>query len=337
MRTALVGCGTIAQTHGTVISGMEETALDAVCDVRLERGKNFAARFGTPETAVFEDYDEMLAARKPDVVHICTPHVLHVPMAVKAMRAGCHVFMEKPPAISREQFDLLKKTKEETGRRLGVCFQNRYNPEFRKALEVVTGGAMGKILGARAFVTWAREYAYYAESPWRGRLAEAGGGVLINQALHTLDLLLLLCGMPANVKGSLQNDHLPDEQAWGSVEVEDTLEGCLIYPDGVRAVFYATTAYGGNASPLIEILCEKGTVRIEDGALCVTKDGIRSEETFAVPACAGKDYWGSGHAACIADFYRVLRENRPYRNDLASCRLTFDTMMRLYESARGIK
>ena len=112
---------------------------------------------------------------RPEVLHICTPHYLHVPMAIYGLEKGCHVFMEKPPAISKEQFAELERACLNAGKKLGVCFQNRYNPSVIEAKRLLASGKAGRILGARGLVTWSRGGAYYTESGWRGRLETEGG------------------------------------------------------------------------------------------------------------------------------------------------------------------
>lgn len=270
----------------------------------------------------------MLTAERPDVVHICTPHYLHVPMAVRTLESGAAVFMEKPPAISRQQFEELKRAAGSRGR-VGVCFQNRYNASVRKVDRLLEEGELGALKGGRAFVTWCREAEYYRESGWRGRWETEGGGALINQSIHTLDLLLRWLGVPERVEASMGNRHL-----WGLTEVEDAAEAYLEFPGGRRACFYATTAYVSDAPVLIELACEKGSIRLEEERVTVRRRQ-GEEEVFLLKGedALGKAYWGSGHAACISDFYQCLEQGTPYENDLDSVENTMQVMLRMYESA----
>ena len=144
--------------------------------------------------------------------------------------------MEKPPAITLAQLDQLKQAVYASKAKLGLCYQNRYNPSYRAAKEFIASGAAGKVLGARGLVTWNRPAPYYTQSEWRGKLATEGGGVLINQAVHTLDLLSDLLGKPDWIDASLSNHHLK-----GLIEVEDTLEAYIRFGEKV-ACFYATNA-----------------------------------------------------------------------------------------------
>lgn len=327
-KAAIVGCGGIARVHAQAVDALEEVELCAFADCRRERAEEFAACYGGGRARSYGDFEEMLDAERPDVVHICTPHYLHVPMAVKALERGSAVFMEKPPAISRQQFEELKRAAG-SGGKVGICFQNRYNASVKKVDELLKEGVLGTVKGGRAFVTWCREAEYYQGSGWRGRRETEGGGALINQAIHTLDLLLRWLGEPDRVEAFMGNRHLQ-----GVTEVEDVAEVFLEFPGGGRACFYATTAYVSDAPVLIELACEKGSIRLEDDKVTVRcLQGDEAVFSFRAGPSAGKAYWGSGHAACIGDFYQSMEQKVPYANDLESAENTLRVMMRIYESA----
>ena len=148
-----------------------------VADIHFEKAQDYAERFHTKPYASLE---EMIEKEQPDVLHVCTPHYLHVPMTQYALERGINVFMEKPPAITLAQLDQLKQAVYASKAKLGLCYQNRYNPSYRAAKEFIASGAAGKVLGARGLVTWNRPAPYYTQSEWRGKLATEGGGVLIN-------------------------------------------------------------------------------------------------------------------------------------------------------------
>ena len=176
-KSAIVGCGGIAQVHAKALRDGDYAELAACADIRPERAETMAQQYGGK---AYSSLEEMLDGEAIDVLHICTPHSLHTPMAKEAVRRGIQVFTEKPPVISREQwaeFSALGEGKV----RVGICFQNRYNRSVRYLEELLASGKPGKVLGARAFVTWRRDAPYYTESGWRGSLQTEGGGVLINQ------------------------------------------------------------------------------------------------------------------------------------------------------------
>ena len=178
LKTVIAGCGKIFPMHAVPVSRDPHAVLTAVCDVKPERAGAAAERFGC---RAYTDFEVMLEQEKPDVVHICTPHYLHVPMTIYALERNINVFMEKPPAISFDQLEELKKAAAKSDAQLGFCYQNRYNASIRAAKDLIDSGKAGKVLGARAFVTWCRGAAYYTESGWRGSLKTEGGGVLIQE------------------------------------------------------------------------------------------------------------------------------------------------------------
>ncbi len=324
MRAAIVGCGGIAQVHAKVLNNLENIILVACADTKYERALVLANLYGA---MAYGSLEEMLEKEQIDVLHICTPHYLHTPMAVKAAESGIHVFMEKPLAINREQLAQISALEEQV--RIGVCFQNRYNPNVKYVKDLLDSGRTGRIIGARAFVTWCRNKDYYKNSGWRGKFSTEGGGALINQSIHTLDLVTEFLGSPSFVESHAANHHLKDH-----IEVEDTLEAYIDFHN-CSAVFYATTAYSGNAPVLIELCCEHVTIRMEDMEIsCQWKDGRKEHIYFEQPTTLGKDYWGSGHSAIIHDFYECVETGRHFSVGIPETYTTMDLVFKIYESSR---
>lgn len=304
-KVAVIGCGSIARVHGLVLAQREDLHLVAAADCIQERAEDFCECFGgTP----YQSFTQLLDCEKPDVIHLCTPHSLHVPMAAEALRWGIHVLSEKPAAITPSQLNALREAVRSSPAQYGVCFQNRFNPCVTAARERLLSGKAGALKAVRAFVTWSRSEAYYTESGWRGTLSQEGGGVLTNQAIHTLDLMRYLGGEIASIEGHIANDHLP-----GVIEVEDTACALLRYRSGATGVFYATTAYAVDAPVLLELVCEKETLRLDGAELyrrCGNQTELLTEGSGKTP---GKSYWGSGHAQLIDAFYRALTpEGEPF-------------------------
>lgn len=329
-RVGVVGCGGIAQVHGAVLQHLEGVELVACADIRPERAQAFAENFGGK---AYDSMEAMLEGEQLDAVHLCTPHYLHTPMAKLAVERGLHVFTEKPPVINREQWEQFQEL-EKAPVRVGVCFQNRYNRSVGLMKDVLRSGKAGKVLGARAFVTWHREAPYYTESGWRGALDTEGGGVLINQSVHTLDLLGQFLGRADRVEAVMANHHLKNV-----IQVEDMMEAYLQFGEA-SALFYATTAYCADSPVLVEVVCEKATLRMEEQEVTLTwKDGTKEHFQLAAPKspATGKAYWGASHGLCIADFYHCVRKNQPFRNDISGIRDTVELMLAMYESAREHK
>lgn len=325
MNSAMIGCGNIATTHVKCIQTMAEHKLTAFADVKLDRAQSFASQYGGH---AYPSLEALLDNEKIDIIHICTPHYLHTPMAIYGLEHGVHVFMEKPPVITREQLKQLKDFK--TDKQLGFCFQNRYNPSVTKVKEMLESGVTGRILGARGYVTWNRPENYYTSSDWRGKLEYEGGGALINQSIHTLDLLQYLIGdRPISIDTMVANHHLK-----GRIDVEDTMSAYITYPNAV-ASFYVTTSYIADPAPIIELCCENMTIRIEElEVTCYYKN----HEVEKIPVHSkkgyGKSYWGAGHEDCIQDFYQSIEENQNFFLNLEEMETTIQLMLGAYESGR---
>jgi len=234
MRAAIVGLGAIAPTHYGAITraGGEVVAL---CEVDPAQAESFCQKTGC-QAPIYENFADMLAAGGFDVLHICTPHYLHAEMVTDALAAGYHVLCEKPLCIREKDIPRILAMEKNSGGHRGVCLQNRYNAANLEARRLSEGAQAG--FGT---VVWERNAAYYASGAWRGRWETEGGGVMINQALHTLDLLIWMMGAPDTVTATCENRHLD-----GVIEVEDTASALFRYDDGRSFNFYATTAGGAD-------------------------------------------------------------------------------------------
>ena len=330
VRVGIVGCGNIGKVHAEVLKNMKHIQIQAFVDKNLENALKLAKIYGGDNTGCYSSLSEMLSTEEIDVLHICTPHYLHVSMAKEALARKIHVFMEKPPAISKEEFFSLKEAKNQSGKEVGICFQNRYNKTTEKICDSLKNRTLGKIKGARAFLTWNRQAGYYEESGWRGMWSMEGGGVLINQAIHTLDLLTYFFGKAEQVEVSMHNHHLKNV-----IEVEDTIEAYITFSSG-NVCFYATNAYAEDAPVLLEIVCENGKIRMEGERLEITEDnGEKIAYDFTKKErWEGKNYWGNSHQTCIQDFYDSIAAGRAYRNRLESVENTFELTMEMYDFIR---
>ena len=314
-RVGIIGCGGISAVHAQVIKGLENTELAACADVIPER----AARYGC---AAYTDWRELLEREKPDAVHLCTPHYLHPVMAAEAARRGVAVFTEKPPAIDASGWEQVKEAAKHVP--VGVCFQNRYHPHIQFCLRSLREGIYGELRGIRAFMTWNRTAEYYAAADWKGKWATEGGGALINQAIHTLDLIVGFLGVPDQAEATLRNHHLRD-----AIEVEDTAE-IYLRKGNVPALLYASNAYSQDAPVILELHFDQAVIRLEGDLMTVIRDGKKQEIPCVTDPVLGRSYWGAGHKACIADFYRSIETGTPYQNAPASCDATMQTLLKLY-------
>ena len=223
MRTALVGCGKVGTLHAAALTRLPQSDFVAVIDADPQRAATFGARYGA---APFTGIAEAVRATNAKAVFLCTPHPLHANAAIEAMNAGAHVLVEKPLAATLTDCDRMIAAAQSNGVQLGVVSQRRlYDPVQRMKL-AISAGKIGKpVLGTVAMFSW-RDEAYYRSDPWRGKWATEGGGVLVNQSPHHLDLLLWFMGEVVQVSGVAENLNHP------YIEVEDTAAATLRFRNG---------------------------------------------------------------------------------------------------------
>ena len=268
----------------------------------------------------------MLENAHPDAVHICTPHYLHTQMILSALERNIHVLCEKPLCIRKEDIPVIIAAQKKSQAQLGVCLQNRYLPQnayVKKLLE------NKKILDATGKMIWHRDAAYYRSAAWRGKWATEGGGVLINQALHTLDLLQYFVGMPSAVSATVSNFTLQEE-----IEAEDTAS-LICYGERSNFTFFATNGGSIDQPVEIEIYTEKERIRIlSDGVLI----GERFISFRSLEQELGKHCYGSGHKALIRDFYDCLESSKKFQIDAEEAAKVVKIVLSAYESkGRKIK
>lgn len=311
----IVGYGAIGPIHAEALKCVKNAEFYAVCDIDEKKLELCLSEY---DVKTYSDFDEMLCDNNIHSVHICTPHYLHFPMIKKALLAGKYVVCEKPVTMTRAEFDELLTLKNSDN----VCtvLQNRLNPCIEKFKEIIDSGEMGQMKAVKGIMTWQRTQEYYDSDEWRGKWATEGGGVLINQAVHSLDFFNYLAGDICAVKAQNTNFSLD------KIEVEDTFAAYLKFCSGITGVFFATNAYGDNTAPLFEVIFEKGIVRYIDNKLYCDGELLAEDEKPR----KGKGYWGSSHEAVLSEFYDDGIYFAP--KDIIN---TMHTMFAMYESAEN--
>src|SRR5699024_4980906 len=211
----------------------------------------------------------------------------------------------KPLALNLEKSQALLRLEEEfEDVKICICFQNRYNETFEKLQEMVASGKYGEIKVIKGLVAWHRPKSYYDSKPWRGKMKYAGGGVMINQSIHTLDLMQLLGGEIESIRGSI--DHLSDYD----IEVEDTATAKINFTNGATGLFFATIVNSGNSSVELQVIFERGKLTIKDSILTkVNADGKKVEIIEDAKLPGTKFYYGASHAKLIAHFYQCIKND----------------------------
>lgn len=300
-KASIIGLGDISSIHLAAINGNKDITLCAVCDI--DESMKSKAPEGIP---YYTDYKEMAQKEKPDCIHICLPHYLHYPVSKDLVEMGFHVFCEKPVALNCKEAEAFVQLEEKHKNiHIGICLQNRRNETIEMLKSIIESGIYGKVVGTRGIVPWYRGEEYYKAKPWRGKWEMAGGGCMINQSIHTLDLLYYLGGDIKGVRATVSKilDY--------GIEVEDTVTAQLYYKDGARGLFSATNANYKNESVQITVQLEKGEFRIYDNVLYeVMEDGSLKKliEDNRVPGT--KFYYGASHGKIIKEFYEALEDDR---------------------------
>lgn len=292
---AVIGLGAISQTHIEAIRMMDDVRLAAVCDI------DPAKEAMVPGVPFYTDIDTMCCREQLDCAHICLPHYLHVPTAFKLASYGIHIFMEKPAGLNTQDAQRLLQIQQEGKVKLGICLQHRYDKAVICAKELIDSQRFGALKGMRAMVAWDRTSNYYTKDLWRGTIRESGGGVMLSQAIHTLDLMVLLGGEIQWVKGMTGNLLLED------IEVEDTAVGHIHYRNNTNGVFYTTVTHCYNDTVELELVFENRIVMIAHEKLAAVSDDGSSEilaENDQIRL--GKNYYGSGHFRAIRSFYDAV-------------------------------
>jgi len=325
---AVIGMGGISSVHVKSLQTLG-VPITAICDNKPDRAKVAHDELGC---AYFTDYNEMLKAGGFDVLHICLPHYLHATVAVAALLAGYHVVCEKPMATTVEDAHKMLAAVKTSGKELEIVFQNRYNATSQAVKAVLDAGALGKVTGGWLQVTWHRTESYYSQSDWRGHWATEGGGVLINQSIHTFDLMNFFLGAPESVSGSVAN------RAHPSIEVEDMAEGVIMYGD-VPISFFVNNYHPYDAPVRLEVVCENGRATIDGDMATVTYADGRVEKYSNddnVPDLQGKAYWGYSHVKQFEAFYDVLNGKAASRVCGLEGMRTQQLINGIYEAAKTV-
>jgi len=333
VRFGIIGCGMIADFHRTGIEKCPQAELYAVSDSVAERAEQFAAKYGVARW--FEDYHKMLALPELDVVCICTPSGFHAEAAIAAANAKKHILCEKPLDVTLEKVDAMITAVRRNGIKMGAIFQSRVQPDTQRAKHAIEQGLLGQILQADLRTKWYRTQAYYDSGAWRGTFALDGGGCLMNQGVHGVDLYQWLVGPVTSVYGKVATvNH--------KIEVEDSAYAIVELAGGGRgAIIGSTCAYPGFPTR-IEIHGEKGSICLEDARI-VSWDIMGQEKPADLAIGGGPGVGGAGdpkaisslgHETLVADLARAILENREPIISGADARKAVAIILAIYQSSR---
>jgi UDP-N-acetyl-2-amino-2-deoxyglucuronate dehydrogenase len=334
VHVGLIGGGNITETHARAALAIPGVQIAAIYGTNAEKITRLCREHGgTP----YQDLDAFLKYRPMDLVIIGSPSGLHATQGIAAARCGLHVLTEKPLEISTARADALIETAKQCGVKLGVIFQDRTKPHIRQLKSWIDQGLLGRILFVDARVKWYRPPEYYASSRWRGTFALDGGGALINQGVHTVDLLLWLFGDIVRVQGRTAT-------LVHKIEAEDTAAAILEFESGAMCMLQATTAAYPGYPRRVEVSGAEGTVILEhDRIVAADLQSTRGADTRLIESGDDKNQSASsasvgdfrGHKAVLEDFLAAIRENRAPACDGAEGRRSVALIEAIYQAARS--
>jgi len=319
VKLGIIGFGNIGAQHAKLIVGgqVPDMELAAAADGSQEMRAYAIELLGT-DFPVFNDAKDLINSGKIDAVLIAVPHYRHPEIAIDAFKAGLHVLCEKPAGVYTKQVREMNEAAEKSGKVFAMMFNQRTNNHYKKMRCLVTGGTFGSVMRTSWIITnWYRTEHYYACGAWRGTWDGEGGGILLNQCHHQLDLFQWICGMPNRVRAFCHNGK------WHNIEVEDDVTAYLEYPSGATGTFITSTGEAPGTNRF-EISLEKGKI-VNDGGNNLTLHRLdtnlrdfskSSKESFSSPACTVEkleieDEKIQQHAAVMRSFAGRILRNEP--------------------------
>ena len=312
VRLGVIGVGRMGGVYAQRLLTGEalRCELTAVCARRAERLAEF------PGVRGFTSSEELIRSGLVDGVIIATPHFAHTTLGIDALRNGLHVLVDKPISVHKADAELLLAAHTDSHLVFGVMFNQRTHPLYRRIYDLVRGGELGALRRVQWTITdWFRPQSYFTEAPWRGTWAGEGGGVLLNQAPHQLDLFQWMFGMPGRVRAFCHFGKYHD------IEVEDEVTAYLEYDTGLTAVFIISTGEAPGTNRL-EVAGDNGRIVSEKDALTITRNEVpaseflrTSREAFAAPPCRTsiERFEGAGgqHVAVLNNFADAILDGTP--------------------------
>lgn len=334
LRVAVIGCGRILSVYEEAFYKLKEEAeVVLAMDKVLDRAEKLAQKFPgclASDQVGLEEFRSVLTEIKPDLIHILLPHHLHGRYAAAAMECGVNVLTEKPVTVRLSEADELIEVQKRTGMQLGVIYQNRFIEGVQEVKKKIASGEFGKVKGAFSTLNWYRPESYY-QCDWKGKWDTEGGGVVIDQAIHSIDLVRYMTGLEAKkIMGHTARRVLT------GIEVEDEADAAVWLENGAIYSFYACNYYTTNSPIRVEISCEKATALLTYDKMEITYASGEREEILpeACPNRNGESYWGSYHFYQIRECYRALKEGTPMPWPAEDARKTLEIVQGIYESAR---
>ncbi|HTH01360.1 MAG TPA: Gfo/Idh/MocA family oxidoreductase [Vicinamibacterales bacterium] len=331
MKVGILGAGNISDTHARAALGIPGVEIVAVCGTNREKAERMAAKYGG---TAYDNLNRFLDHRPLDIVAIGTPSGVHAEQAVAAIERGLHVLCEKPLDVTTKKVDSVIAAAERKGVKVGVFFQDRLKPDIASMKQTIVSGKLGKPIFIAGHVRWYRPPEYYATSKWRGSWALDGGGALMNQAIHTVDVLQWLFGPVARVAGRTAT-------LLHSIKTEDTAGAVLEFENGALGIVEATTSSYPGYARRVEVSGSEGTLILDSDRLAATdlKGSAPSKAAAAEPppenAASATVSDAVPHQRIFEDFIAAIRANGTPACDAREARPSVAIIEAIYRSAKS--
>lgn len=328
---AIIGCGVISQSHLDAVAALPDATIYAVCDVDAARAEKKRAEFGAQK--VYTDYHALLADPAVDVVSICTPSGMHAEMAIAAARAGKHIFCEKPMDVTAEKMSAMIDAIERAGVKCGCVFQRRTYPEARAVHDFIAQHDLGPVIFAEARLKYYRDQAYYDSGDWRATWELDGGGALMNQGVHGVDLLRWLAGDVESVSAQCRT-------LARNIDVEDAAAAVVCFKNGAIGTIRGTTCVYPAQETQISLHFKEGTIIFGDaGVTCFEflDPALKIPPVTSLNANVTADPTKIGalsHLALARDLADAIREDRAPLITPQEARKSVDLILAIYRSSR---
>lgn len=327
----IIGCGMISNWHAKAVLEIDGAGLIGATDVNEDARLEFSRKYNT---TAYSDVGSMLNDPDVDVVCICTPSFLHAPLAIQAANAKKHIIVEKPMAITKSECDAVIKACDDNGVKMAVISQLRFTDAIRSLKKAVEDKKPGRIVMGDVYMKYYRSQEYYDKGGWRGTWKMDGGGALMNQGIHGIDLLLYIMGPVRSVFGRAKT-------LVRNIEVEDTASALVEFENGALGVIQGTTSIYPGSSRRLEINGDKGTIIIEEDAIIKwniegEEEGLQDiKEKSLMSAASNPAAFGiEGHIMQITDMLEAIKQDRSPLVDQHEGRKPVELILAIYESSR---
>lgn len=333
----IIGCGVIGPWHARAIANSEKARLVAACDIIPEKAQKFCKEYGENPTPYLE-YQALINDPTVDIVSICTPSGLHSEMAIAAAKAGKHILCEKPIDIQLDKIDRMIEAADKNRVKLGSIFQRRTYDSSKKVKHAMENNLLGKMVLGDAYLKYYRSQAYYNSADWRGTWELDGGGALMNQGIHGIDLLQWFMG-------DVDTVYARCEAVVRNIEVEDTAIAMIKYKNGANGILEGTTSVNPGEATRIELNGKLGTIiftesEITRWAVTTGEDEhaedseIQKSEAQAGAVADPRDIGISGHIRHVTDIIQAIENDTQPMVDGESARKAVELILAIYESAK---